>query len=69
MPNIFNALVSPLNTIHNNGNQYFGIPIRGEVFKSPSNRWFHNQTSRHGRLIFGFKSQIEAVIQIGHLCP
>lgn len=69
MPNLFNTIVSPLNTTHNNRNQYFGIPQTGEVFKSPSNRWIHNQPTIHGRQIFGFKSQIEAVIQIGHLIP
>ena len=69
VPNIFNALVSPLNTNHNIFNPYFRIPTTSEVFKSPSDRWIHNQRSRNGRLIFGFKSQIEAVIQIGHLIP
>jgi len=69
MPNIFNALVSPLNTNHNNRNPYFGIPITNEVFKSPSDRWIHNNRTNNGRLIFGFKSQIEAVIQIGNLTP
>jgi hypothetical protein len=69
MPNIFNALVSPLNTNHNIWNPYFGIPTTSEVFKSPSDRWIHNQRTIHGRLIFGFKSQIETVIQIGHLNP
>jgi hypothetical protein len=69
MPNIFNALVSPLNTNHNNINPYFGIPITNEVFKSPSDRWIHNQRTNNGRLIFGFKSQIEAVIQLGNLTP
>jgi hypothetical protein len=69
MPNIFNALDSPLKTNPNNRNPYFGIPITNEVFKSPSNRWIDNQSTINGRRIFGFKSQIEAVIQIGNLTP
>lgn len=44
------------------------IPENQRVFKSPSNRWFHDQTIG-GNIHQGFNSQIQHVINNGNLIP
>lgn len=54
LPTLFHTIVNPV------------TPAGHRVFKSPSNRWFHDQTIR-GRKHLGFHSQIQEVIASGHL--